>query len=165
MAEPFIGEIRMFPFGFAPRGWAECNGQILSIQTNQALFAIIGTTYGGDGRTNFALPDLRGRVPVHPGNEIAFGQRGGEQNHTLSQNEMPAHTHQAMAYSAASTSNQPEGNAWAQTLSGSYTESADTTMSAGALVTAGNGQPHENMQPYNVVTFCIAISGIFPSRN
>ncbi len=166
MSEPFIGEIRAFPYGFAPRGWALCNGAILSIAQNQALYAILGTMYGGNGTTTFALPDLRGRAPVHPGNGITLAQASGEEAHTLTISEMPAHNHQAVGSTNSASTKVAAGNVWATTQSLLYsTTQGNQTMSHQALGNEGNSQPHENMQPYLVLSYCIAIRGIFPTRN
>ncbi|WP_274653900.1 phage tail protein [Paenibacillus humicola] len=166
MSEPFIGEIRQFGFGFAPKGWHICDGSILPISNNQALFSILGTTYGGNGTTTFALPDLRGRVPVKFSSSIALGEMSGEENHTLTVQEMPVHTHGAMADSAAPSSREATGNAWTNTGTiMMYQSAANTTMNGAALSASGGGQPHPNMQPYNVVNYCIALQGIYPSRN
>lgn len=165
MSEPFLGEIRMFALNYAPRGWLPCNGQVLAINQYQALFSILGTTYGGNGMTTFALPNLQGRAPVHTGSGITLGQSAGEETHTLTIQEMPSHTHQASGNSAGASSSQAQGNVWGKPAANTYAASANTTMSAAALGLAGGSQPHENMQPYNVVNFCIAINGIFPSRN
>jgi microcystin-dependent protein len=163
MGEPFLAEIRMFSFAFPPRGWALCRGQILPINQNQALFSLLGTTYGGDGRTNFALPDLRGRVPIHAGAGFSLGQRGGEEAHTLIASEMPSHTHGAVASTSAPAHAAPSGRSWpdgAGTLR--YADTADTTMTPTG--STGSGQAHDNQPPYLVVSFCIALLGIFPSR-
>ncbi|WP_068613660.1 phage tail protein [Paenibacillus tuaregi] len=165
MAETFLGEIRAFSCNYAPRGWAECNGQLLPIATNQPLFSLLGTTYGGDGVNNFALPDLRGRVPVHPGNGITLGQASGESAHTLTTQEMPAHNHLAMGDATGSTSNDPSGKVWGKPSSADYAAEPNTTMSPAALGTSGGSQPHTNMQPYSVLTFCIATTGFYPPRN
>lgn len=165
MSEPFIGEIRAFPYGFAPRGWALCNGNLLPIPQNQALFSILGTTYGGDGRTTFALPNLQGRVPVHPGNGIMQGQASGEEAHALAISEMPAHNHRAVGSSGAASTKVAAGNVWATTQNLLYSDTPGTQMSPQALGTAGNSQPHGNMQPYLVLSYCIAIVGIYPSRD
>jgi microcystin-dependent protein len=168
MAEPFLAEIRIFPFEVVPKGWLPCNGQILPIQTNQALFSLLGTQYGGDGRTTFALPNLQGRAAVHPGVTVTLGQIGGEETHTLTMNEMPAHTHPATGGSDAGsdTATSPTGNAWGTSFIKSYAEAApDNSMKADALSQSGNNEPHENRQPYNVFQYCIAIQGIFPPRN
>ncbi|MGG4142653.1 tail fiber protein [Paenibacillus algorifonticola] len=162
---PFVGEIRVFPFGFTPKGWAPCNGQLLQISTNTALFSILGTYYGGNGRDNFALPNLQGRVPVHVGQNIPLGSVAGEENHTLTVNEMPMHTHQLAASSETADQISPAGNAWADTPYTPYAPpSANVTMNAGAIATAGGSQPHNNMQPFLALNFCIAISGIYPPR-
>lgn len=165
MTEPFLGEIQIFPFGFAPRGWASCNGQLLPINQNQALFSLLGTTYGGDGKTTFALPDLRGRVPVHFGNGIALGESAGEEAHTLTVAETPTHTHAVMAGGEA-TSIPPQGKVWG-TVAGQnlYATNATAAMAGAAISMAGGSQPHNNMQPYAVLNFCIALQGVFPSRN
>ncbi|MGX5697341.1 phage tail protein [Agromyces soli] len=166
MSEPFLGEIRRVSFAFAPRGWALCNGQLLPINQNQALFSLLGTVYGGDGRTTFALPDLRGRAPVHPGAGIEHGQRAGEEYHTLQAAELPRHTHGARAAASSASALSPQGAHWATTEQASYsTAAAASSMSPGALSSVGGGQPHENRPPYLVVNYIIALSGVFPSRN
>jgi microcystin-dependent protein len=166
--EPFIGEIRMFGGNYAPRDWAFCNGQLLQISQYTTLFAIIGTTYGGDGRTTFALPDLRGRVPLHPGqgpglSRRSLGQRGGTESTTLSVNQMPSHTHVAQANSGDGDSSTPEGNFWAKS-GADYHTAYNANMSPGAIANTGGSQAHENMQPYLGIHFIIALEGIFPSR-
>ena len=163
MTEPFIGEIQLFPFGFAPRGWAQCNGQLLPINQYQALFALLGTTYGGNGQTTFALPDLRGRVPAGVGGGFVQGERAGEEVHTLTLNEMPSHAHQAFASSAPASSPNPSGAAWANMGADAYDASANAPMARNAVAPAGGGQPHENRSPYLTLNFCIALVGIFPS--
>jgi microcystin-dependent protein len=166
MAEPFIGEIKMVAFDFAPRGWALCNGQLLPIGQNQALFSILGTTYGGNGTTTFALPDLRGRSPVHFGSQISLGQVGGEENHTLIQAEMPAHNHTVAGDSADASVSSPAGSVWAASGNDPFSSSAPNTgMNPASVSNAGGSQPHSNQQPYLVVNFVIALVGIFPSRN
>lgn len=165
MSEPFTGEIQVFGFSFAPKGWAQCNGQLLPIAQNQALFALLGTTYGGDGRVNFALPDLRGRVPLHFGDEISQGEPGGAESHTLTVAEIPEHTHIANASSAAPTSPSPTNATWANTGAAGYEGSPDTLLAGNAIAAAGGGQPHENRSPFLTVNFCIALRGIFPSRD
>lgn len=167
MSEPFVGEIRMFGFTYPPRGWALCNGQIMSINQNQALFALLGTTYGGNGTTTFALPDLRGRVPLHTGNGVSLGQSAGEESHTLTQAEMPQHTHQMAGSSAAPNQKNVEGQIWAADTATMpfHAGPPSTTMNAASMGAAGGGQAHSNMQPYLTVNFCIALQGIFPSRN
>ncbi len=167
MSEPFLGEIRIVSFSFAPRGWALCNGQLLPINQNQALFALLGTTFGGDGRVNFALPDLRGRTPIHVGSGFILGQRAGEEAHTLNQGEMPAHTHIVRASNLPANVRTPNGNVWASPNGGTnYSNSApNTTMQANLVSTIGGSQPHNNMQPFLVLNFIIALQGIFPSQN
>ncbi len=172
MSEPFVGEIRMFGFNFAPQGWAQCNGQLLPISQNTALFSLLGTTYGGDGRITFALPDMRSRVPVCQGqgpglSSYAEGQAGGAQTVTLAAGQMPGHTHPVKASSSAAASDQPEGRALARSASHIYAAKPDasTVMNADMLGAAGGSQPHENIQPYLAVNFCIALNGIFPSRS
>lgn len=165
MSEPFIGEIRLFANGYAPRGWMFCEGQILPINTNQALYSLLGNVYGGDGQTTFALPDLRGRVPVHVSPNLPLGTSAGEAAHTLTVNEMPQHTHQASGSSVAAANAAPTGGVWA-TSNNLYNPAATMTqMNAGALSIAGQSQAHDNMQPYLTLNFAIAIQGIFPSRN
>ena len=166
MAEPLLSEIKMFSFNFPPKGWALCNGQILPINQNQALFALLGTTYGGDGQVNFALPNLRGRVPLHPSVQFNLGQTGGSTSHTLSLAEMPSHTHTVTASSEIADSANPQGRAWATGGSAaSYHNQANSTLQSGALGTTGGSQPHNNMAPYLVVNFCIALQCLFPSRD
>ncbi|MGO4109345.1 phage tail protein [Paenibacillus sp. YAF4_2] len=165
MAEPFIGEIRQFPFNFAPKGWAQCNGQLLPIQNNQALFSILGVTYGGNGTNNFALPNLQGRVPIHPSGTVTLGQTSGEEAHALTVNEIPQHTHQAIGGSDA-TASAPGGKTWGTPPSVQpFAIAPNAVMSPQAIAPAGGSQPHSNMQPYTVLNFCIALTGIYPSRN
>jgi microcystin-dependent protein len=169
MAEPFLSEIRIMSFGFVPRGWALCNGQLLPINQNQALFALLSTTFGGDGRTNFALPDLRGRAPIHLGQGHALGERGGEQTHTLSIAELPTHAHVAQATSAAGDVTEPTGNLLAAvdhtTFGRAYGGASPAALSPEAVSDAGGGQAHPNMQPFVTLSFCIALQGIFPSQS
>jgi microcystin-dependent protein len=172
MSEPFIGQIMLFAGNFAPRGWAFCNGQLLSIAQNTALFAILGTTYGGNGQTTFALPDLRGRVPVGPGQgpslpNYNLGEQGGANSVTLTTAQMPAHTHAASAATGSGTSATPANNVWAGSSQRDaiYASTPGTTMHPAAISAVGNSQPHENMQPYTAINYIIALEGIFPSRN
>ena len=165
MSTPFLGELRIFPFNFPPKGWAFCNGQLLPINQNQALFALLGTTYGGDGITNFALPNLQGRVPFHMGGGLTLGERGGEAAHTLIISEMPAHTHTPVASSNNASVASPAGNLWAGSSGGGYSPTANTTMNTTSITSSGGNQPHDNMSPYLVLSFCIALQGIFPSQN
>ncbi len=170
MSEPFLAEVRIVGFNFAPRGWAFCDGQILPISQNQSLYSLLGTTYGGDGRTSFALPDLRGRTPIHVGSSNGsihlLGQKGGEETHTLSAAEMPQHTHPAKASSAPGTIPVPAGNVLADSVNQVYVDPANLVdMNSGELLNVGGGQAHNNMQPTLVVNFCIALQGLFPSRN
>jgi microcystin-dependent protein len=167
MAEPFLSEIRIFSFGFAPKGWALCDGQLLPINQNQALFSLLGTTYGGDGRVNFGLPDLRSRVPIHMGSGHTLGERGGEQGHTLSIAELPTHTHVASASTDAGNLNTPT-NALVlaqSTAAQLYTAPAAlVAMAPNSLAPVGGSQAHLNMQPFLVLNFSIALQGIFPSQ-
>ena len=165
MAEPFLSELRLFSFVFPPKGWALCNGQLLPINQNQALFSLLGTTFGGDGRVNFALADLRGRVPIHVGSGHTLGERGGEQAHTLSIAAMPGHHHSPRATSSGA--NQPElaGGLWAKTAENHYGSAADTAMRTDMVSNIGGSQAHLNMQPFLTLSFCIALQGIFPSPN
>ena len=165
MAEPFLAEIRMTSFGFPPKGWALCNGQLLPINQNQALFSLLGTTYGGDGRVNFALPDLRGRAPVHFGSEVSLGQRGGAEAVTLQQDHLPAHGH-LKATSNQATSATPGGkvlaNAPRRGVAAFAAPDGQVVMPGPGPV--GGGQAHQNMQPSLALNFVIALQGIFPSR-
>lgn len=166
MAEPFLSEIRLMSFEFAPRGWALCNGQLLPINQNQALFSLLGTTFGGDGRVNFALPDLRGRTPLHVGSGHTLGERGGEQAHTLSIAEVPTHTHTLSASSNAGTATVPGGNLLAKPELPAYSAANNlVAMNAGSVTNVGGSQAHLNMQPFLTLSFCIALQGIFPSPN
>ena len=167
MAEPFLGEIRLMSFNFAPRDWAQCNGQLLPINQNQALFSLLGTTFGGNGQTNFALPDLRGRVPIHVGGGHTLGERGGEQAHTLSIAELPTHTHVAQATSATGDTPVAPGNLLADSPSQLYRAPGTlTSLSPTTVTNVGGSQAHLNMQPFLSLMFCIAInSAIFPSPN
>lgn len=169
MSEPFLAEIRMVGFNFAPRGWAFCDGQILPINQNQSLYSLLGTTYGGDGRTSFALPDLRGRTPVHVGPGHREGQKSGEETHTLSVNEMPQHSHVLHATSTdANTPNPTTSAVLGSVPTRIYAEfdaSRAVSLHPGTITNVGGSQAHENMQPYLAVNFVIALQGLFPSRN
>jgi len=166
MAEPFLSEIRIMSFGFPPKGWALCNGQLLPINQNQALFSLLGTTYGGDGRVNFGLPDLQGRAPIHMGSSHTLGERGGEQAHTLSISEIPTHTHSAMATSTNGGVIIPTGNLLAGGTPQLYhaPDANLTALNAATLGSVGGSQAHLNMEPFLVLSFCIALQGIFPSQ-
>jgi microcystin-dependent protein len=166
MAEPFLSEIRIMSFNFPPKGWALANGQLLPINQNQALFALIGTIYGGNGQTNFALPNLRGRTQVHVGNGHTLGEAAGEDAHTLTQQEMPQHTHTASGTTSNADSPIPTGN-YLGGANNLYTQPTSnlTALISSTISTAGGSQPHENRAPYLVLNFCIALQGIFPSQN
>ena len=164
MAEPFLGEVRVFSFVFPPKGWALCNGQLLPINQNQALFSLLGTTFGGDGRTSFGLPDLRARTPIHAGSGHTLGERGGEQAHTLTSAEMPTHTHVMSGLGSAATSPVPTGAPLA-VVNNAYTSATNlVAMAPAAVSNTGGSQPHLNMQPFLTLSFCIALQGIFPSQ-
>lgn len=175
MAEPFLGQILIVPYNFAPRGWAFCDGQLLPISQNTALFSLIGTTFGGNGQTTFALPDLRGRVPLHVGGGQGpgrlphdLGETDGTEFVTLTVQEMPVHTHTANCHSTGGDGNSPVNKFWSKDLgsqSGTYHTSGGSTMNPGALSSVGGSQPHENMPPYLGLNFIIALAGIFPSRS
>ncbi len=166
MSEPFLAEIRIVGFNFAPRGWAFCDGQILPINQNQSLYSLLGTTYGGDGRTSFALPDLRSRTPMHRGDGHTLGQKGGAETVSLTAAEIAAHSHTVKASTIAGTELQPTGNILASADVYRNPEAANTTaLRSGTVTNAGGGQAHNNMQPYLAVNFCIALQGLFPSRN
>lgn len=166
MAEPFLSEIRIFSFSFPPKGWALCNGQLLPINQNQALFSLLGTTYGGDGRVNFALPDLRARTPIHMGSGHTLGERGGEQAHTLSIAELPTHTHVANATNIDQNRTAiPTGNLLGP-VNNLYSAPGNlVAFNAGTVTNVGGSQAHLNMQPFLTLSFCIALQGIFPSQN
>ena len=163
MAEPFLSEIRIMSFSFAPRGWALCNGQLLPINQNQGLFSLLGTTFGGDGRVNFALPDLRGRTPIHVGSGHTLGERGGEQAHTLSIAELPTHTHVAQAQPAAGSQLSPASALLAQASNVYRTADNLASLAPETITNVGGSQAHLNMQPFLTLSFCIALQGIFPS--
>lgn len=164
MAEPFLSEIRIMSFGFPPRGWALCDGQLLPINQNQALFSLLGTTFGGDGRVNFGLPDLRGRVPIHVGSGHTLGERGGEQGHTLSIAEIPTHTHTARGSSNTGNVQDAANNVLGVVGSRIYNDPISlTTLSSSTITNVGGSQAHLNMQPFLTLNFSIALQGIFPS--
>jgi len=168
VSEPFIGEIRIVGFNFAPRSHAFCDGQILPINQNQSLFSLLGTNYGGDGRTSFGLPDLRGRTPIHVGNGHSLAQRAGDQTHQLTINEMPQHLHQAMASSTDGDAPVPNNSLLARSVNQPYIDPASQTLAdlrAGTIANSGSSQGHANEQPYLTLNFVIALVGIFPSRN
>jgi microcystin-dependent protein len=165
MAEPFLSEIRIMSFAYAPKGWAFANGQLLPINQNQALFSLLGTTFGGDGRVNFALPDLRGRTPIHVGNGHTLGERGGEQAHTLAIAELPEHTHVLNASGSDANANLPGNDLFANAANAYGPAAALTTLNAATNTNAGGSQAHLNMQPFLPLSFCIALQGIFPSPN
>jgi microcystin-dependent protein len=164
--DPFVGEIAIVPFNFAPTGWAFCNGQLLSISSNTALFSLLGTTFGGNGTTNFALPNLQGRFPMHVGNGHVLGELSGAETHTLIVSEIPPHSHVLMADSGNGTSDTPTGLLNAKNPAGipQYGANAVANMSPGAIANAGGGFPHSILNPYLTLNFIIALQGIFPSR-
>jgi len=167
MAEPFLSEIRIMSFGFPPKGWALCDGQLLPINQNQALFSLLGTTYGGDGRVNFGLPNLQGRAPIHMGSGHTLGERGGEQGHTLSISELPTHVHTLNASTTQATTPTPDTNTVisASTPQNAFGGAAGlVAMAANSIANTGGSQAHLNMQPFLVLNFSIALQGIFPSQ-
>jgi microcystin-dependent protein len=170
MSEPFLAEIRIVGFNFAPKGWAFCDGQILPINQNQSLYSLLGTTYGGDGKTSFALPELRGRTPIHVGDGYRVGQKGGTETVTLTAAEIPAHKHALKASADDADSNSNAKALFATTspedsLYGDPSDASATTLSSTTITNAGGGQAHTNMQPYLTLNYCIALRGLFPSRN
>ena len=167
MSTPFLGEIKLFSFNWAPRGWALCQGQLLSIAQNSALFSLLGTYYGGNGVQNFALPDLRGRVPIHQGNGYTIGEMGGQENVALNQSQLPSHQHALEATTAAGTAGSPIGHLLAQPNLGHYGSDSSNlvTMNPASIQPQGGSQAHDNMQPYLALNYCIALQGAFPSRN
>jgi microcystin-dependent protein len=166
VAEPFLAEIRIMSFNFPPKGWAFCNGQLLPINQNQALFALLGTMYGGNAQTNFALPDLRNRVPLHVGNGRTQGAAAGETAHTLTMAEMPQHSHLARASNSANNGTPvAEANFLGSAANMYHSPSNLTAINPGTITNTGGSQAHDNMQPYLILGFCIALQGIFPSRN
>lgn len=174
MADPFVAEIRIFPFNFAPRGWAWCDGQLMPLSQNTALFSLLGTTYGGDGRSNFALPDLQGRAPMQPGQGPGLslhdlGESGGSETVTLLESEIPAHSHSMNGQGSNANLNDPSGAVLARAFGGGnlYKQSAGanlTPLSDQSIAPAGGDQPHNNMQPYLGMNYIIALEGIYPSR-
>ena len=165
MSTPFLGEIKIVSFNFAPKGWAQCNGQLLPINQNQALFSILGTTYGGDGRVNFGLPDFRGRIPTYVGDGLTLGQNGGQEFHTVTQTEMPQHLHLVNCQPAAATVADPSGAFLADISTKFYgAPQALTALAPTSVSNVGGSQAHENRQPFLVLCFVIALQGIFPSR-
>src|SRR4051812_5465864 len=168
MSEPFLSEIKLVSFNFPPKGWAFCNGQFLPINQNQALFALLGTTYGGNGQTNFALPNLRGRVPIHMGNGHTLGEAAGSTSVTVNIQQLPTHIHSMNATSANASQILPTGNLLATSAATDpiYANPASlSSMSPTKISSVGGSQPHNNMMPYGVLNFCIALQGIFPSQN
>ena len=169
--EPFVGEIRYVAFNFAPQGWAQCNGQLLTISDNEALFSLLGTTYGGDGKTTFALPNMQGRVPIHQGNgaglsDRIMGEIGGQETVALTTAQMPAHRHQIFASSGTASTKAPSGNVLANSSTAAIYSSAapDVKLANKTVGVAGQTQPHENMQPFLTVNCIIALQGVYPSR-
>jgi microcystin-dependent protein len=175
MADPFVAEIRIFPFNFAPKGWAWCDGQLMPLSQNTALFSLLGTTYGGDGKSNFALPDLQGRAPMHPGQGPGLslhdlGETGGSETVTLLESEIPAHAHAVQAQNFPGSDNVPTANDLSRAAAGLNAYAAGSpapplvAMAPEALAPAGGDQPHNNLQPYLTFYFCIALQGVFPPR-
>ncbi len=165
MAEPFLSELRLMSFNFAPKGWAMCNGQLMPINQNQALFSLLGTNYGGDGRVNFGLPDLRGKVPIHVGSGFTLGTRGGEPAHTVTLSEMPLHQHLMSASSQDGNTDLPGGDILGQGANVYANPGSLVALVPGTTGNVGGSQAHQNMQPFLTLTWCIALQGIFPSRN
>jgi microcystin-dependent protein len=176
MSSPFVAEIRIFGCNFAPTGWAQCNGQLMPISQNTALFSLLGTSYGGDGKSTFALPNMQGNAPMHAGqnpgglSQRFLGEESGSPFVTLLATEMPVHSHTVKASSAAATAADPGGNFWAQAVGDQggypyYAANATTQMNPACFTTAGSSLPHNNMHPYLVLNFCIALQGVFPARN
>lgn len=173
MADPFVAEIRIFPFNFAPKGWAWCDGQLMPLSQNTALFSLLGTTYGGNGKSNFALPDLQGRAPMHPGQGPGLslhdlGETGGSETVTLLESEIPSHAHALRGNNSLADTPLPSGNTLARFTSNIYQQTVNAnlvSMAPEALVPAGGDQPHNNLQPYLTFYFCIALQGVFPPRS
>src|SRR5437763_3735943 len=159
MSSPFMGEIRILSFNFAPQGWALCNGQLLPINQNQALFSLLGTTYGGNGQTNFALPDLRGRVPMHVGQGHVLGERGGQESHTVATQELPTHTHSVKVVNSNANSG-PTNNVLAAANALYQPAPGNTTLAPSTITSSGGSQPHQNQQPFLTLSFLIALTGI-----
>jgi len=164
MAEPFLSEIRIMSFNFAPKGWALANGQLLPINQNQALFSLLGTTYGGNGQTNFALPDIRGRVAIHEGSGHTLGENGGSEAVTINMQTLPTHNHMVKVFNDNANAT-PAGNFFAAANNTYQPTPANTTLAANSVTNTGGSQPHTNQQPFTVLSFCIALQGIFPSQN
>jgi microcystin-dependent protein len=164
MAEPFLSEIRIMSFNFPPKGWALCNGQLLPINQNQALFSLLGTTYGGNGQTNFALPDIRGRVAIHEGSGHTLGENGGSEAVTINMQTLPTHSHTVKVFNDNATAT-PAGNFFAAANNTYQPKPQNTTLAANSVTNTGGSQPHTNQQPFTVLSFCIALQGIFPSQN
>ncbi len=165
MAEAFLSEIRIFSFSFAPKGWAFCDGTLLQKAQNEALFSLIGTYYGGNGVTTFALPDLRGRIPLHHDNAFAIGGAAGQETHSLSWQEMPLHLHSAHGQSGQANQTSPVGNTWGSSDLGPYSKTAlATPLHQGSISVTGNNKPHPNVPPYLVLNFCICLNGLYPSK-
>ena len=165
MAEPFLAEIRLMSFNFPPKGWAFCNGQLLPINQNQALFSLLGTMYGGNGQTNFALPNLQGKVPIHMGSGHTQGEASGQEATTLNISQMPTHTHQAASVNGSASTNSPNGAFLAASAAVYHGPTTLTSLHPATITTVGGSQPHTNMQPFLGLNFCIALQGIFPSQN
>jgi microcystin-dependent protein len=165
MSEPFLGEIKIISWNFPPKGWTFCNGQLMPINQNQALFSILGTTYGGDGMRTFGLPNLQGRTPFHVGNGIVLGEQGGETAHTLNISELPAHSHVPVGSSNPPSAGSASGNIWSTFSTNLFNSTPDSAMNPQCIGATGGNQPHENMSPYLVLNFVIALQGIFPSQN
>jgi microcystin-dependent protein len=166
MGTPYMSEIRLMSFNFPPKGWALCNGQLLPINQNQALFSLLGTTYGGNGQTNFALPDLRGKVPLHMGNGLTLGQAGGQEAHTLTIGELPQHLHFVnVSTNASGGVDNPTNNFLGSASDLYHSPTGLTSMNPATIGSTGGSQPHPNMQPYLTLSFCIALQGVFPSQN